>query len=68
MNRLVYILPVHLPGHQIVSFTKNNDLLSLINDDDLSRTILNEFFEMNQTNKKTKKFKCYYHDFPHHFV
>ncbi|XP_027122006.1 uncharacterized protein [Coffea arabica] len=64
----VYTLQVHLPDQQYVSFDRNADLLNLLSQIDLSKTMLTEFFEMNKTNKKAQDLKCLYRDFPQYFV
>ena len=68
MNPSVYSLPVHLPGHQLISFHKHINLLYLINNADFSKTMLTEFFEMNKNDTKAKSLKCFYRDFPQYFA
>ncbi|XP_027155620.1 uncharacterized protein LOC113755986 [Coffea eugenioides] len=68
MTPAVYTLQVHLPDQQYVSFDKNADLLNLLSQIDLSRTMLIEFFEMNKTNKRAQDLLCLYRDFPQYFV
>ncbi|XP_027120568.1 uncharacterized protein [Coffea arabica] len=68
MTPAVYTLQVHLPDQQYVSFDRNVDLLNLLSQIDLSKTMLTEFFEMNKTNKKAQDLKCLYRDFPQYFV
>nr|XP_027075846.1 uncharacterized protein LOC113699685 [Coffea arabica] len=59
---------VHLPNQQLVSFSKNSDLLQLLAKVDFSKTMLTEFFKMNATNAAAESLKCFYKDFPQHFV
>nr|XP_027082380.1 uncharacterized protein LOC113704703 [Coffea arabica] len=68
MTPSVYTLQVHLPNQQFVSFDKNSDLLLLLAKADFSKTMLTEFFKMNATNAVAENLKCFYRDFPQHFV
>nr|XP_027072002.1 uncharacterized protein LOC113696819 [Coffea arabica] len=68
MTPSVYTLQVHLPNQQLVSFPKNSDLLQLLAKVDFSKTMLTEFFKMNATNAAAENLKCFYKDFPQHFV
>nr|XP_027118300.1 uncharacterized protein LOC113735497 [Coffea arabica] len=68
MTPAVYTLQVHLPDQQLVSFDKNSDLLQLLNKVDFSKTMLTQFFHMNRTNHRAQTLKCFYRDFPEHFV
>lgn len=49
-------------------FTKNTDLHAFVNDANLSKVMLTEFFFMNQTNRKAQTLKYYYRNFPQYFV
>ncbi|XP_027124286.1 uncharacterized protein [Coffea arabica] len=64
----VYTLQVHLPNQQFVSFDKNSDLLLLLAKTDFSKTMLTDFFKKNATNASAENLKCFYRDFPQHFV
>ena len=68
MTPSVYTLQVHLPNQQFVSFDKNSDLLLLLAKADFSKIMLTEFFKMNATNAVAENLKCFYRDFPQHFV
>nr|XP_027083804.1 uncharacterized protein LOC113706116 [Coffea arabica] len=68
MTPSVYTLQVHLSNQQFVSFDKNSDLLWLLAKADFSKTMLTEFFKMNATNALAENLKCFYRDFPQHFV
>ncbi|XP_071905593.1 uncharacterized protein [Coffea arabica] len=68
MTPAVYTLQVHLPDQQFVSFVKNSDLFQLLSKVDFSKTMLTQFFCMNKTNIKAQNLKCFYRDFPEHFV
>ncbi|XP_071916209.1 uncharacterized protein [Coffea arabica] len=68
MTPAVYSLQIHLPGQQLISFNKNSNLLELKRKIDFSKTMLTEFFEMNKANSKAENLKCFYRDFPEHFV
>ncbi|XP_071913897.1 uncharacterized protein [Coffea arabica] len=68
MTPSVYTLQVHLPNQQFVSFDKNSDLLLLLAKADFLKTMLTEFFKMNATNAVAENLKCFYRDFPQHFV
>ncbi|XP_027156938.1 ATP-dependent DNA helicase PIF7-like [Coffea eugenioides] len=68
MTPAVYTLQVHLPGQQLITFNKNSDLLQLLRKIDFSKTMLTEFFKMNKTNAKAETLKCFYREFPEHFV
>ncbi|XP_071902766.1 uncharacterized protein [Coffea arabica] len=64
----VYALQVHLPGEQMVSFHRRTNLVDLVADVDFSKTMLTEFFYMNQTNKDAQKLNLLYKQFPEFFV
>ncbi|XP_071912262.1 uncharacterized protein [Coffea arabica] len=68
MTLSVYTLQVHLPNQRLVSFPKNSDLLQLLAKVDFSKTMLTEFFKMNATNATAENLKCFYKDFPQHFI
>ncbi|XP_027169229.1 uncharacterized protein LOC113768927 [Coffea eugenioides] len=68
MTPSVYTLQVHLPNQQLVSFPKNSDLLQLLAKVDFSKTMLTEFLKMNASNATAENLKCFYKDFPQHFV
>ncbi|XP_027171842.1 uncharacterized protein LOC113771461 [Coffea eugenioides] len=68
MTPAVYTLQVHLPGQQLITFNKNSDLLQLMRKIDFSKTMLTEFFKMNKTNERAETLKCFYREFPEHFV
>lgn len=48
----VMSLQLHLEDQQLNSFRKYDNLARIINDDSSSRTMLTEYFRMNQTNKE----------------
>nr|XP_027086482.1 uncharacterized protein LOC113708217 [Coffea arabica] len=64
MTPSVYALQVHLPGEQMVSFYRKTNLADLVADVDFSKTMLTEFFYMNQTNKYAQELKLLYKQFP----
>ncbi|XP_027098832.2 uncharacterized protein [Coffea arabica] len=68
MTPSVYALQVHLPGEQMVSFHRRTNLADLVADVDFSKTMLTEFFYMNQTNKDAQKLNLLYKQFPEFFV
>ncbi|XP_075092424.1 uncharacterized protein LOC142172656 [Nicotiana tabacum] len=68
MTPSVYHLPLHLDGLQFVSFKKTNTIDSIVKNPMIKKTMLTEFFLMNETNKDTKELKLLYKDFPQHFV
>nr|XP_027082463.1 uncharacterized protein LOC113704790 [Coffea arabica] len=68
MTPSIYTLQIHLPNQQLVSFPKNSDLLQLLAKVDFFKTMLIEFFKMNTTNATAENLKCFYKDFPQHFV
>ncbi|XP_027108916.2 uncharacterized protein [Coffea arabica] len=68
MTPSVYALQVHLPGEQMVSFHRKTNLADLVADVDFSKTMLTEFFYMNQTNKYAQELKLLYKQFPEFFV
>lgn len=63
---VVMSLQLHLEDQRLISFRKYDNLARIINDDSSSRTMLTEYFRMNQTNKKAQK--ILYNEFPEHFV
>ncbi|XP_070001980.1 uncharacterized protein LOC142166103 [Nicotiana tabacum] len=68
MTPSVYHLPLHLDGLQFVSFKKTDTIDSIIKNPMIKKTMLTEFFLMNETNKDAKELKLLYKDFPQHFV
>nr|XP_027067673.1 ATP-dependent DNA helicase RRM3-like [Coffea arabica] len=68
MTPSVYALQVHLLGEQMVSFHRRTNLADLVADVDFSKTMLTEFFYMNQTNKDAQKLNLLYKQFPEFFV
>lgn len=48
----VMSLQLHLEDQQLNSFRKYDNLARITNDDSSSRTMLTEYFRMNQTNKE----------------
>nr|XP_027090441.1 uncharacterized protein LOC113711476 [Coffea arabica] len=64
----VILLQLHLENYQSMCFDENRPLTDVIQDDRLSRTMLTEFFSMNQTNKDAENLNLLYKEFPQHFV
>ncbi|XP_019265860.1 PREDICTED: uncharacterized protein LOC109243390 [Nicotiana attenuata] len=68
MTPSVYHLQLHLDGLQFVSFRKTDTINSIVKNPMIKKTMLTEFFLMNETNKDAKKLKLLYKDFPQYFV
>ncbi|XP_075088360.1 uncharacterized protein LOC142170362 [Nicotiana tabacum] len=68
MTPSVYHLQLHLDGLQFVSFKKTDTIDSIVKNPMIKKTMLTEFFLMNETNKDAKQLKLLYKDFPQYFV
>ncbi|KAG5517414.1 hypothetical protein RHGRI_037973 [Rhododendron griersonianum] len=68
MQPSVIALQLHLENCQVVGFRKTTNLDSVADSEFFSRTMLTQFFSMNMHNKKAKKGKYLYKDFPTEFV
>ena len=61
-------LQVHLEREQSIVFNENDILERVAIDEQMSCTMLTEFFQMNATYEDAKNLKCLYKVFPQHFV
>nr|XP_016471553.1 PREDICTED: uncharacterized protein LOC107793670 isoform X1 [Nicotiana tabacum]XP_016471558.1 PREDICTED: uncharacterized protein LOC107793670 isoform X1 [Nicotiana tabacum]XP_016471563.1 PREDICTED: uncharacterized protein LOC107793670 isoform X1 [Nicotiana tabacum]XP_016471572.1 PREDICTED: uncharacterized protein LOC107793670 isoform X1 [Nicotiana tabacum]XP_016471583.1 PREDICTED: uncharacterized protein LOC107793670 isoform X1 [Nicotiana tabacum]XP_016471591.1 PREDICTED: uncharacterized pro len=68
MSPNVCRLQVHLDGQQLVSFKKNMDINTIVNNPMVKKTMLTEFFYMNKTNENAMKLNLLYREFPEYFV
>ncbi|XP_075076285.1 uncharacterized protein LOC142162952 [Nicotiana tabacum] len=68
MTPSVYYLQLHLDGLQFVSFRKTDTINSIVKNPMIKKTMLTEFFLMNETNKDAKKLKLLYKNFSQYFV
>lgn len=68
MNPAVISLQLHLEGCQMISFKKQTDLRTITDNDVYSRTMLTQFFWMNNCNTLAKEKKLLYRNFPEQFV
>ncbi|XP_022854652.1 uncharacterized protein LOC111375962 [Olea europaea var. sylvestris] len=64
--RTVYTLQLHIKDHQHVTYNNKDDLSIIIGNEYTRRTMLTEFFRMNEANKFART--LLYRDFPTHFV
>lgn len=64
----VISLQLHLEGRHVVSFKTNKNLDNVADSLFYSKTMLTQYFWMNNHNKKAKENKYLYKDFPQHFV
>lgn len=63
-----YHLQIHLENQQPVNFKESDNLNSILRNDMFSKTMLTEFFAMNETHEKAKAGKFLYKEFPEYFV
>lgn len=68
MNPAVVTLQLHLDGCQTVNFKDNTNINNIAESAFLSRTMLTQFFWMNNHNNSAKEKKLLYKDFPSLFV
>ncbi|XP_075082913.1 uncharacterized protein LOC142166927 [Nicotiana tabacum] len=68
MTPSIYHLQLHLDGLQFVSFKKTDTIDSILKNPMIKKTMLTEFFLMNETNEDAKELKLLYKDFPQYFV
>lgn len=64
----VYHLQLHLEGQQYVSFKSTESINTIIRNPMIRKTMLTEFFVMNQTNKDAQQLNLLYKEFPQYFV
>ncbi|KAJ0985328.1 hypothetical protein J5N97_003684 [Dioscorea zingiberensis] len=57
---------VHLPNKQLVTYCKNKDLRCLLDEDNLSHTMLTEFFKRNLYDNNARN--MLYREFPENYV
>ncbi|XP_019238028.1 PREDICTED: uncharacterized protein LOC109218148 isoform X1 [Nicotiana attenuata] len=68
MSPSVYRLQLHLEGQQFISFKSNADIHTILNNPMIQKTMLTEFFSMNETNEDAKELNLLYKEFPEYFV
>nr|XP_016457896.1 PREDICTED: uncharacterized protein LOC107781671 [Nicotiana tabacum] len=68
MSPNVYRLQLHLDGQQLVSFKKNMNVNTIVNNTMIKKTMLTEFFYMNKADKNATKLNLLYIEFPEYFV
>nr|XP_009779042.1 PREDICTED: ATP-dependent DNA helicase PIF4-like [Nicotiana sylvestris] len=68
MNPSVYHLQLHLDGQQFVSFKSTANIDTVVNNPMIRKTMLTEFFYMNETNDDAIELNLLYKEFPKHFV
>ncbi|XP_019231846.1 PREDICTED: uncharacterized protein LOC109212634 [Nicotiana attenuata] len=68
MTPSVYRLQLHLEGQQFVSFKSNADIHTIVNNPMIQKTMLTEFFYMNNTDEDAKELNLLYKEFPEYFV
>ncbi|XP_070005631.1 uncharacterized protein LOC142163080 [Nicotiana tabacum] len=68
MSLSVYRLQLHLEGQQFVSFKNNVDINTIVNNPIIKKTMLTEFFYMNQTDEDVIELNLLYKEFPEYFV
>ncbi|XP_027076803.1 uncharacterized protein [Coffea arabica] len=61
-------LQLHLENQQPMSFKKNTDLPNVVNNGQLRKTMLTEFFYVNRMNKEVEDLNYTYVEFSEHFV
>ena len=59
-------LAVHLPNHQMITFSEEADLHNIINQKTTHRTTLTAWFEENANSTDAQNYK--YIDFPVHYT
>ncbi|XP_073042800.1 uncharacterized protein [Primulina eburnea] len=64
----VICLPIHLENEQVVTFPANQSLTSITKNLTLKKTMLTQFFFMNEYNEYARKMKCLYIEFPEYFT
>lgn len=64
----VYTLQVHLEGEQIIAFARDADIADLLDNEDMSRTMLTEFFRMNAEDFATQQLNLTYTEFAERHV
>nr|XP_016474228.1 PREDICTED: uncharacterized protein LOC107796029 isoform X1 [Nicotiana tabacum]XP_016474229.1 PREDICTED: uncharacterized protein LOC107796029 isoform X1 [Nicotiana tabacum] len=68
MSPSVYRLQLHLEGQQFISFKRNTDIHTIVNNPMIQKTMLTEFFSMNETNEDAKELNLLYKEFSEYFV
>lgn len=58
-------LQIHLPQRHIVRFHRHELISDVLNDERNSRTMLTEFFKMNQSSEHARQYL--YREFPEHY-
>ncbi|GAA0182188.1 hypothetical protein LIER_30333 [Lithospermum erythrorhizon] len=61
-------LQVHMPNFQTAHFDDDADLEELLRDERQKRTMLTEFFKINETNVEARRLNLLYKEFPKHYV
>ncbi|KAL3818110.1 hypothetical protein ACJIZ3_004015 [Penstemon smallii] len=64
----VIVIPVHLPNHQPLRFGSKQPLAQIVNNPLSTKTMLTEFFFMNNIDPDAKRLNLLYKEFPEHFV
>jgi len=65
MNLAVGRLQIHLPNRQQVRFYKQQNINDVLNNDNNSKTMLTQFFALDQRNPESKTFL--YREIPEHY-
>ncbi|XP_027941254.1 uncharacterized protein LOC114195057 [Vigna unguiculata] len=65
MNPVVERLQIHLPNRQQVRFYKHQNIKDVLNDDNNSKTMLTQFFALNQRDPQSRTFL--YRKIPEHY-
>lgn len=68
MSPTVITLQLHLDGCQMINFNNNTNINNIVDSAFLSRTMLTQYFWMNNHNDTAKEKKLLYKDFPSSFV
>ncbi|KAL3846228.1 hypothetical protein ACJIZ3_003631 [Penstemon smallii] len=64
----VIVMPVHLPNHQPLRFGLERTLEQVVADPRSSKTMLTEFFYMNDSDPDAARLNLLYKEFPEYFV
>ncbi|CAG8570778.1 8170_t:CDS:2 [Dentiscutata erythropus] len=65
-NPSVYRLQVHLPYQNTIIFQQNTNLHNLINDEQNEKSLLTEYFKMNNNDPEAKNYL--YRKFPQYYI
>lgn len=68
MHPSVICLPIHLENEQVITFPANQSLYSISTIPTIKKTMLTQFFYMNNYNDYAKKLNCLYIEFPEYFT